>query len=336
MEGMVLPGFPFRVEFEVTSSCNLRCSYCYAMPFTNETPPLERLVLIFEKTKAEADPFEVVLVGGEPFLRRDFLDVAEAASSIFGKTIGVSTNGTLLSALPEDKIARLKRMVDDGRMSLQISLDSTDPSVDNITRGMGAKVMESLDRLERLSIRFSVGIVLTTHNKSDVHNTVNRLLSEYHSMNHINLETLQPTLHMGEEYWRAKIRGGDAVTIRSDTLTQIEETGRSDVTLSGIVANCFEGDQSRRPALDRYGFKTCTAGLVRAGVFTNGDVTPCLTVRTVSLGNLYSESWKDIWERSKKRFLRLDKEGVVGSQCSAINQGIRKGEVAVTHSKAIG
>lgn len=116
---MILPEYPFRVEFEVISVCNLNCSYCYAKPFSHEIPSLNKLEYLFRKTKDEAHPFQVIILGGEPFLRKDIIDLLQLAGEIF-RRIGVSTNGTLLSKLNETDAKALKELTYKGVLSIQV------------------------------------------------------------------------------------------------------------------------------------------------------------------------------------------------------------------------
>jgi MoaA/NifB/PqqE/SkfB family radical SAM enzyme len=313
---MILPDFPFRVEFEVISVCNLDCAYCYAKPLTHMTPPIEHLQYLFEKTKEEANPFETILLGGEPFLRRDIIDVIQLASRTFEYGVGISTNGTLLSRLSRDRrIFELEKAVKNG-VSLQISMDSVDPKVNEKTRGNTRAVLEGLRTLEEYDIPFSVGIVLTTSNAGDVVATSRQLLTRFGQLKTINLEPLQPTMALGEDYFGLRLDSEKMVQTLKAVNGVVADLGRKDVKTVGVIEDCSKIEEGTTPLLETYGFKSCTAGLLRAGVFANGEVTPCVTLRDVSLGNLYSESWRDIWKRSKERFLSLDSEG---GQCHLNN-----------------
>ena len=319
---MILPDYPFRVEFEVNSSCNLKCKYCYAMPFMHFTPTFERLEFLFNKTMQEANPFEVVLVGGEPFMRQDFVEVLESATRIFGGTIGTSTNGTLLSKLPEDKLERL-RVLAEGKVSLQVSLDSVVAEVNEKTRGCTTEVLAGLDALERHNVKFSVGIVLTTANAETVLGTAEYLLMRYSALSRINLEPLRPTFILGREYLGLKLDGEQMRSLYHGAKQLAAETNRADVKVEGVVEDC-ENSGKDKLLLDSYGLKPCYAGLLRAGVFSDGGVTPCLALRTARIGNLYEESWKEIWGRAKEGFGKVN---MAGGQC-AVNVLLRHGAPA--------
>lgn len=309
---MILPDFPFRVEFEVTGICNLICKYCYAKPFSNISPPIERLCYLFKKTKEEADPFEIILLGGEPFIRNDIIEVIELANKLFGSRLGLSTNGTLLSKLSEDKLARLKVAVEGGT-SLQVSLDSINPKVNDITRGGTEATLRGIQILEEHKIPFSIGIVLTTVNQKDIMQTISFALSKYSYMNVLNLEPSQPTFSLKtEDYFKLKVGYNTMVKTYNDAKNLTLELNREDVKIVGVLDECGDIKEGKQPLLDTYSFRSCTAGLLRSGVLVDGSVTPCVTIRDLTLGNLYEESWRSIWKRSVDRFTEL---GDIGGQC---------------------
>ncbi|MEM0142607.1 MAG: radical SAM protein [Candidatus Parvarchaeum sp.] len=311
----IYPDFPFRVEFEVTSVCNLDCKYCYAKPFTWKTPSFANMDFLFRKTKEEANPFEIVLVGGEPFIRKDILLLIKTANKIFKKGVQVSTNGTLLPKLNNNQIKKLKDVVQNG-VSFQVSIDSFDPTINDNTRGKTLESVLGINILEKNGIPFSVGIVLTKVNSNDIIKTISRLLTDYSYLVSLNLEPLQPTSILKEEYFELKQENKKIRNLYKTVSEVIKTCKRDDVKLYGVVEDCSESIKFDAPVLDSYAFKTCTAGIVRSAVFVDGSVTPCSLIRDIKIGNLYIDSWVDIWKRSKERFDKIKDNGF--SQC-AIN-----------------
>ena len=86
---------PFRYFLELTYRCNLACPYCYVGKERNKSE------LTLEEWRRVIDqiPFYsiVTLVGGEPLLRKDFIDIfAYTSKKVFNKTHIVS-NGILIN-----------------------------------------------------------------------------------------------------------------------------------------------------------------------------------------------------------------------------------------------
>ena len=106
---------PFRYFLELTYRCNLQCPYCYVGTDRNKQE------LTFEEWKKVINqiPFYgiVTLVGGEPLIRKDFIDIfAYTSKKVWGKTHVVS-NGILLN----DEI--IKAFIKYKLLLLSVSLD---------------------------------------------------------------------------------------------------------------------------------------------------------------------------------------------------------------------
>lgn len=313
----LLPRFPFRVEFEVTSVCNLDCTYCYAKPFSNQIIPLNEVKYLLKKTKDEANPFEMIIMGGEPFIREDIIEILDFASNLF-KVIGISTNGTLINRLPKNELKLLK-YISKGSPILQISMDSLLPEINDKIRGKLEDVIKGLEILEDNGIPFGIGITLTEVNINDVDRSVNRLIGEYKNLKTINLENLQPTYSLGiEDFKSLKPTTEEMINVYKSVHRSIRNASRSDVSLYGIFDEC----SSRNTLIPKnINMKTCLAGLIRAGIFVNGDVTPCLIIRDRILGNLYKKTWAEIWDKSVQEYKNI-KDG--GGQCYSCNLSDKK------------
>jgi len=119
------------LRVSITDRCNERCSYCMPQELQEWLPREE--ILTFEETlrlvgiAAELGVSKVRITGGEPLTRRDVLDFIRRIPEISGiRSIGLSTNGTLLAR----EIAPSKTMASGlraaGVASVNISLDTLD------------------------------------------------------------------------------------------------------------------------------------------------------------------------------------------------------------------
>ncbi len=98
---------PVSGSIDVTMRCNLRCQHCYIPCETraaqSEPEPelslaeIQRMLDEF----ADAGCFWLLLTGGEPFLRKDFLDIYAHAKRK-GMVLTIFTNGTLLTPQTAD------------------------------------------------------------------------------------------------------------------------------------------------------------------------------------------------------------------------------------------
>ncbi|MEW6571954.1 MAG: radical SAM protein, partial [Nitrospirota bacterium] len=92
---------PLSGSIEVTARCNLRCKHCYInIPAADERARTKELTYkefcdIFDQITNEGCLW-LLLTGGEPFIRPDFLDIYTYAKKK-GMLITLFTNGTLLT-----------------------------------------------------------------------------------------------------------------------------------------------------------------------------------------------------------------------------------------------
>ncbi len=92
---------PYAVTFYVTHKCNLACSYCTQKEpdvFSEELATAETIRLM-RRIRKETD--SLVITGGEPTLRSDIEELAEAARfECKYRSLLLITNGTLLDRKP--------------------------------------------------------------------------------------------------------------------------------------------------------------------------------------------------------------------------------------------
>ncbi|MRH99083.1 GTP 3',8-cyclase MoaA [Kriegella sp. EG-1] len=110
------------VRIAVTDRCNLRCFYC--MPAQGIAYEPKKELLSYEeitrilKVLGELGFKKVRFTGGEPFLRKDFMELLEHTSKIASyESIHLTSNGTLI----QKHINRLKEL---GITKINLSIDS--------------------------------------------------------------------------------------------------------------------------------------------------------------------------------------------------------------------
>jgi len=147
---------PYTILISPTMRCNLRCTGCYAGNYTrnDDLPPetVERII----KEGEEIGTYLYTILGGEPFVYPELLDIVnrhpKSAFQIF-------TNSTLLT---EDKINRFwktKNVVP--VLSLEGGMEETD---DRRGKGVYEKVVAAMDLLKKAKIPFGYSITLTRNN----------------------------------------------------------------------------------------------------------------------------------------------------------------------------
>jgi GTP 3',8-cyclase len=151
------------LRVSITDRCNERCTYCMPEELQEWLPREE--ILTFEETlrlvriAAELGVSKVRITGGEPLTRRDVIDFIRRIPEIRGlKSIGLSTNGTLLAReiAPGKTMAAALRAA--GVDSVNISLDTLDRAVyaeitgrdfhEQVLRGIDAAIAAGFEQLK--------------------------------------------------------------------------------------------------------------------------------------------------------------------------------------------
>ena len=301
----ILPSLPFRIEIEVINKCNLKCDYCYAAPFDNFVMPPSNLKYIISKTEVQVMPFEVVFLGGEPFLRQDMIDILEYANSTFSTDrVSVSTNGTMFKSMEKnrkEKILKLKALSTNNSI-IQVSIDSTI----NLNIDKSIKSFEGIKVLERNKISFSVGIVLTQRNYSDLSKTICDL-SDLSYLRSINLEVLQKINDL--HYTQYQLTDAQLSIIPPMVKKVLREKGREDICVVGLedVDTYLKQRILMRNVSD---IELQDRKITNAGIYTNGNVSMNGVMdRKRIVGNIFHQDWKEIWKTANKMY-RKEKETV--------------------------
>jgi Y-X(10)_GDL-associated radical SAM protein len=155
---------PVHVVWEITLACNLRCAHCGSRagrPRPNELNTAEALDLI--RQLADLGTREITLIGGEAYLRRDWLELI-AAISAAGMRCSLQTGGR---ALTDEKIARAAAA---GLASAGVSLDGLAPFHDRVrgVPGSFAQALRALKAFRAHGIGSTVNTQITSQTSADL------------------------------------------------------------------------------------------------------------------------------------------------------------------------
>ena len=147
---------PFTVLVGPTMRCNLSCEGCYASQYSHESDMPAALFQRIVDEAAEMGVYLVTVLGGEPFMRRDLLDIAAANPETYFQ---VFTNGTLVKSEHVERIAKL------GNVALMLSIEGDEPTTDE-RRGPGTyqKLLRTMDLLKEHGVLFGYSSTVTRKN----------------------------------------------------------------------------------------------------------------------------------------------------------------------------
>jgi MoaA/NifB/PqqE/SkfB family radical SAM enzyme len=115
-----LTGRPTSLTLEITKRCNATCDFCpyWEADEVDEVKDWTPAIRYFQ-------PLHVSITGGEPFLRKDLVDIVRQVKGVPGfRYIGLYTNGWLLNE------KRVKELTEAGVNQIQISLNYPDERQD--------------------------------------------------------------------------------------------------------------------------------------------------------------------------------------------------------------
>ncbi|MBV8686726.1 MAG: radical SAM protein [Alphaproteobacteria bacterium] len=131
---------PVHVVWELTLACNLRCGHCGSRagrPRPDELS-LDEIRAVIDEL-AELGTREITLIGGEAYMRRDWLDIIRAVSRA-GIRCGMQTGGRAFTR------AKIEAAVEAGLVSGGVSVDGTEPIHDRL-RGVPGSYRQALNAI---------------------------------------------------------------------------------------------------------------------------------------------------------------------------------------------
>ena len=294
---------PIYAVWEITLRCDLACHHCgsragRARP--DELSTAECLDVV--RQMAELGVTEVILIGGEAYLRDDWLEIARAVTQ-HGMQCNMTTGGRGLDA------ERARAAKQAGIQNVSVSVDGLEGSHDAL-RGVAGSFRAAFEALANLR---AAGIAITANTQIGKQNLADiPALFELLAEAGIHSWQVQLTAAMGrvadeaetlllEPYQvldvipmlaRLKLRG-DELGVRLFPGNNIGYFGPHEATLRGS----FPGGH----------MQSCGAGRSTLGIEANGDIKGCPSLPSADYvgGNVRDYSLREIWERAPAlRFTR--------------------------------
>ena len=295
---------PRMLTYTVTFTCNARCVMCDSWRKDNAGDlTLDEVQRIF----ATLPRMDIVrLTGGEPFVRRDLTEIAEAAAtSLRPALIHVSTNGFLTERIVEF----CERRPHEVPLHVMISLDGLADRHDEI-RGRAASFSRAMRTLEALAPRRSELRLTLSVNQTVLDGAGAR---EYRALRD-RLRPLGLRNHVVVAYKESatySLLGAVDVAPRSAgsfepfgdltrgdlerLFAEIEEDLRSYPLAERAAKRYYlDGIRSRLLGSEPSPNPKCVALQAHMRLFPNGDVPVCQFNGT-RVGNLRSQAFADVW-----------------------------------------
>ena len=333
-----ISNLPRAVTLQLTEACNLRCKMCYYWGETGcyakveagrkpETLDFELLKEVIEYL-SPVKPF-YSLFGGEPLLYPQLEELILKVKGL-GSVIDTPTNGTMLT----EHTAMLVRT---GFDSVRISIDGP-REVNDAQRGKGSydKAMAGIETLYHEKLRVGkrtpfIDVIYTI-------TPTNYLSIEQFFLEELNLSAIDRvsiqmvnflTAEMGESYsqflksefdltseryWRGLLRSPDDFKGMdvNELATQVKKV-RKRLSALGKSILLLPPTFSRenlsaylkvdwKSMTDQY--RSCLVPWFGVDITATGDLAPCHVYYDLVIGNLYEQSFEEIWNGDKYQRFR--------------------------------
>ena len=281
---------PFRVFYDITYKCNLRCKHCFTnsgIESKEELTLKEKIDLVEQLSDLGVE--RISIAGGQPFASQDIYTFIKKCNDK-DIDVSISTNGIYFSKDIIEKIDQLKIK------NITISFDGgTEESMDYI-RGKGTykKVIEGLDRLQKYyNKKYSIKTTLMKNNINEIENLINIAIRYGCDMIKFNCV---------REDGRAVLNRDNIILSQNEyieTIKNIENIRSKYQKQIKIRAplNIFGCDDDYE-FIAELGFG-CFAGKESICIDPLGNVKPCSHYpKEFICGNVKKDKLKDIWNNS--------------------------------------
>lgn len=271
------------VNLELTYMCNQRCRWCYLSDFSQKGLSRARIQVLSQDLKSAGAIF-VLLTGGELFLRKDAILIAEDLEEA-GFVLEIKTNGTTLNPTRIEKLSRIKPY------DIQVSVYEKQTGYSGLTRSV-----YRFDRLrENVSLMLQMGLPVTLSVLVGKHNIDQ--ISEIHGV----LEKIGAPIFYSPYITPNRNGPGEEILFRLSH-QEMEEKFKPFLDRIG-------GFPVQKKYRDCRNSTVCFAGRDQIAIDPAGVVYPCLDLR-IPLGDTSTESLADILARRKQVLTQFSLRGM--------------------------
>ncbi len=284
---------PISANLVLTEVCNLNCRHCYNFwrPENKKSDTLtkekiDKLIAILK----EAGIFHVIINGGEPFSRFEFLE--HTLQTLKEHNFTYSCNSNLVLAT-DDKI---KRLLDLGLEHILTSLNSYDAKTNDFMvscEGALGKITKGIETAVKNGMRVSANMIISKINKDHVYKT-GLLAHNLGCGKFFGTRSVPNVVSSNIDESGCNMTRQDYLSAIDELLKLKNDTGIMIGTLVSYPL-CMLGD------LDKYrdfvGRGCPSQSGNRLNINPNGDVQVCVHSNE-TMGNIFKQSFKEIWEKT--------------------------------------
>ena len=305
---------PGQAIWETTLRCNLKCLHCGSSagePRSDELTTKEGLNLI--KQLAEINTKEACMMGGEPFLRKDWYDLGKEISDN-NILLHFITNGYLV----DEKVVSMLEKLEP--RSLTFSLDGARAKTHDYIRGVEGsfdRVMRGISLAQKANIPVTLITTVSILNIKELPELRDFILNKQIAW---QIQIAMPEGRFSENYALSK---EEYYSVALFIASMKKKYSSKEMPVIG--AHCIGYFSKHFPELGLYPhWYGCQAGIGAIGIKSNGDIIGCLAIQEDKYieGNVRNRSLVDIWNDPKSfSYTRNFKIDDLGENCKGCKYG---------------
>lgn len=279
--------FPLRVMFELTYQCNFRCKHCYVPDSYRKKKELKakEVFFILDQLK-EAGCFYLGFTGGEPFVRKDIMDILWHAKKK-GFEVIIYTNGSLID---EGMAKELKHLRPN-------KVDITIPGISKVAFeavsgvcGSRDKTFKAIDLLHKKRVNLGFKTCVLKENEDEI----SRIQDFAASLG---------ALHRLDDMLSWRLDGSDEPFKYRGTLKQNPVNSQQSVVSS--IKECDLQPDSKTISPKPEDLFKCGAGASQAAITSSGELKMCVMIdypkyKIITENGEQGTGLKEAWKRLKE------------------------------------
>ena len=286
---------PLATQFELTSSCNQRCIFCYNVwkgicsKQKAITLSKEKQLKVIDKI-IENEIFDIIFSGGEPLLIEWLEELVEKCSKA-RMNISLITNATLMTR------ERAKSLKKAGLNDLQISIHDYNSEINDRLTGLSNAFKKTIEGIKNSLEIF--GVENVNINMVALPETYKGVYEMAKFLNSIGVGSLS----IGTPSVTGEMKDNKQLVINKKMFLSIyrqlrraKEDFRINIGFTGGFPICLlpEINEETVQMIGNY----CDAGLNQVVIGPGGELRPCVCLEE-NLGNILEINLKDIWNTNK-------------------------------------
>ncbi|WP_158509860.1 SET domain-containing protein-lysine N-methyltransferase [Pseudodesulfovibrio indicus] len=312
------PPHDLYINLHTTTSCNLRCKYCYEKRGINRTPTYSKSELKNYLDKVNCTHPTFIFFGGEPLCNiRYITEIIDTYTSEFqgNASFQIQTNGILISKIPIEALNQLE--------IIHISFDGTCDTISN-SRGSEVyhKICESINWLQSVGYK---GLVIGRATITEDGDIGKDLLSLYEHFDYIHFQ-LDSRLDGSEKVFLSKLITGYEI-LMNRWLEDIDSG-----TCKKIILPFLSLAMIRKEGVkEKHNYLHCLSGYKGITIDVDGNIFVCPEgagdnvhgdTAACSMGNIYSDSLTPSLHQPDTRCYVCDLFEVCRGRCRWNSYGI--------------